>query len=104
MARTANAPHWSGFLGNSERAKTKRAIADMFLRVGLSQDASKFLVDDGLATEGDLENCAEIGAASKYIKNVRKPGGGGDGHHVSTAAEGYFTVLIWAVGHYVRVS
>ena len=104
MARTQRTNHWCGHNSGDDEDKVKCAIADMLFRIGFSQAAAIFIINDGLASNEDFLNCFELKQEEQYIKNAKKPGGGANGHTVSTSAATYLKTAVWCVNHYMRIS
>ena len=82
----------------------KCAIADMLGRLGFSQAAAIYIINDGLGSVDDFMNCYELKQWEQYIKNAKKPGGGQAGHTVSTSAATYLKTAVWCVNHFMRLS
>ena len=78
-------------------------MCDAFMRLGFSQEASKWLVQQGLKKPENLRRQTDE-SINEYIWTCRKPGGGEQGFVCSMDAVALLKMTVWGAKHMDRVS
>jgi hypothetical protein len=80
-----------------------RAIGKVFLGLGVTEEATTYLLDDGLSTMKNL-TCLYDAKVVQFVTSCCKPGGGEEGHKVSLIAVLNLQLFVWIIKHHERIS